>query len=171
MINTLTMFSYLLQKSLPRSAPIKQEKSGVAQLAQGQPQPPVSRPAQNSVNKPIVFQRAATAVPSRARAQPTLLNKAPHPFDKELVISGNVLRQQVQDTSKLTVNQDPIALQQRKLNGGFANDILENNRTEDRALGFSKDLARRDSGDDVDMEDIPLSKCTALQCFRLSGFR
>ena len=175
---------------------MKQEKFGFAQSAQGQAQTLVSQPAQNNVNKPptsipavqshpntrnddpaalnfmstTVSLRAATAISTRAQVQATLLNKAPYPLNKEVVVPENTLRQQVQDTSKLLVNQDLIALQKRKLNGRFVNDILENDQIEDRALCFSKNLARRDSDDDVNMEDIPLSKCTASQCLRLSGF-
>ena len=82
----------------------------------------------------------------------------PHSLNKVNIVPQNVSRQQVQDTGNLTINraalttgQEFIALQQQVQNDKFGS-------TKSRASDASSTFARRDSDDDVDMEDVPLGK-------------
>ena len=113
-------------------------------------------------------QRAATAVPFHRQVQsdpqPTF-KVEPFPVDKNTATANNAPRQGVRDTSKLTVgpakilvNNDPFTLQQGKQAGGFVEHAQKNERTKQRTSGSSDVLTRKDSDDDVHMEDVPLGK-------------
>lgn len=78
----------------------------------------------------------------------------------------SVFHQQVQDSSKHTedhpavpVNKDTLVLQQQKQNSGFPDHVLKDELSRDQASALGNTLARKDSDDDVDIEDVPLGKC------------
>jgi hypothetical protein len=115
-----------------------------------------------------VSRSAAGAIPP-PQQHPSSLQPNPQkptlPFDTNTLIPRTVLRQQVEDPSRLTVkhatlpaNRDLFALQQHKQNGGSVNHILENKRSEGLAPSLSDVSGMKSNDGDVDMEDVPLGK-------------